>query len=280
MNVAPEIDFYKGDVSSVDEIRAKLGTFEGGEITCEKNDSDGIAKICINHPEKRNAISGKMMIDFENIVHDLQKWENGKGVIIYGANDIFCSGGDLSYAKKENTPRSGYEMSIFMQHLTNKFSQSTLVSVAYINGGGAIGGGSEIITACDFRLCCSDEKTKIGFVHSKMGIVPAWGGTRRLVDIVGRRKALDLILTAKLLNNKEALQIGLVDDIVNDFQQAYEWLASRVKAHRSITRAAKASVLNGSLITADEEELERKIFAPLWGGAANKAALQMSIKHK
>lgn len=114
-----------------------------------------------------------------------------------------------------------------------------------------------------------------------MGIVPAWGGTKRLVNIVGRRKALDLILTAKLLNNKESLEIGLIDDIVNDFQKAYEWLAFRVKAHCSVTRAAKASIVitDGSYTIAKEEEMERRIFSPLWGGPANTAALQMRLKH-
>lgn len=80
------------------------------------------------------SILGKMMIDFENILHDLQKWENGKGVLIYGANDIFCSGGDLNFARKANTPQAGYEMSVFMQRVLNEFSRLSLVSVAYING--------------------------------------------------------------------------------------------------------------------------------------------------
>lgn len=59
MNFISGIDYFQGDAPSLDVIRNKLNSYVGGEITCEKNDSEGIAKVCINHPERRNAISGK-----------------------------------------------------------------------------------------------------------------------------------------------------------------------------------------------------------------------------
>lgn len=112
-----------------------------------------------------------------------------------------------------------------------------------------------------------------------MGIVPAWGATTRLVNIVGKRKALDLILSGALLNGKEALANGLADGIVNTLEEAQDWLLNRVKQDKNVVRAAKASVVNASMVSQEVWENERRLFAPLWGGPANKRALEMNIKH-
>lgn len=113
-----------------------------------------------------------------------------------------------------------------------------------------------------------------------MGIVPAWGGTSRLVQIIGRRKALDLILTGSLLNSNEAFEVGLIDGIVDNFDAAMEWILNKVKYNHIIVRATKASVVNASQISDEVLDVERRIFAPLWGSSANKLALQKNIKHK
>ncbi len=145
---------------------------------------------------------------------------------------------------------------------------------------GALGGGAEITTACDYRLCSSHEKMRIGFVHSKMGIVPAWGGTHRLVQIVGKTKALDLLLTGSLLDKEKALHIGLVNGIANNVDESYYWLLDRVKQDVSVVRAAKAAIANAAQIPAHVIENESRLFAPLWGGRANKEALAKHIKHR
>ncbi len=88
--------------------------------------------------ERTLPIVGKMMVDLEAIVEDLEKWSDGKGAILYGAGDIFCSGGDLNFARSENNPQSGYEMSIFMGGMLRRFSSLPLVSVAFVNDHGMI----------------------------------------------------------------------------------------------------------------------------------------------
>lgn len=113
-----------------------------------------------------------------------------------------------------------------------------------------------------------------------MGIVPAWGGTSRLVQILGKRKALDVILSGSLLNSTQASELGLADGIVQDYSGALDWTLNKVKGDTSVVRAAKASVVNASQITEEMLEVERRIFAVLWGGPANKLALGMGIKHK
>lgn len=126
----------------------------------------------------------------------------------------------------------------------------------------------------------SDSDTRVGFVHSKMGIVPAWGGTSRLVGIIGKTLALDVLLSAKLYDSEEACRLGLVNGVVQDLDEAYDWIFEKTKHDARVVRAAKACVTNGSPLTNDIIEVESRIFAPLWGGPANNAALQKNIKHK
>lgn len=145
---------------------------------------------------------------------------------------------------------------------------------------GALGGGAEIAMACDFRLMSNNPLTGIGFVHAKMGIIPAWGGNYMLQKVVGYQTALDLITTARIIRADEGKQIGIVNDSVDTFNQAADWLKERIKYDRTVIRAAKLVALNIRERDEDILEEERKIFAPLWGGNANKLALSRKIKHR
>lgn len=157
-------------------------------------------------------LSGKMMVDLHDVVEELEKWETGKGVILKGSSGNFCSGGDLDFARQTGTAEEGYMMSSFMHHVLNKFQRLPLISVAVIEGIGALGGGAELAVSCDFRLMSGKSKA-FGFVHAKMGILPAWGGTTRLVEKIGYNRALDLLSSARILNPGECLKIGLVDEV-------------------------------------------------------------------
>lgn len=76
------------------------------------------------------------MVDFEKIVNDLQNWKIGKAVLLYGANEIFCSGGDLNFVRQSLDPQTGYEMAVFMTEVFTKFANLPLISVAYVSGRG------------------------------------------------------------------------------------------------------------------------------------------------
>lgn len=148
---------------------------------------------------------------------------------------------------------------------------------------GALGGGSELAMACDFRLLTSDTGG-IGFVHSRMGITPAWGGCTRLVRTVGYTKALDLLTTGRRVSREEALRIGLADSIVdakNALTEASEWLKVRTNCDVEVLKSLKAMAHNAKKMSYQESlDEEKRLFAPLWGGPANRAALTQNIKHK
>ena len=152
------------------------------------------------------------MVDLHDIVENLENWKTGKGIILKGSQGNFCSGGDLDFAKQTANAEDGYMMATFMHHVLNKFQRLPLISVAMIEGTGALGGGAEITTACDFRLMTESCKG-FGFVHAKMGIIPAWGGTGRLVQKIGYTKALDIMSSARILKASDCLQMGLVDQV-------------------------------------------------------------------
>lgn len=163
----------------------------------------------------------------------------------------------------------------YSQHFDNIF-----LSIIRI---GALGGGAELTTSCDYRLMCNEinPTTVIGFVHAKMGMVPAWGSIGRLISIVGRRKALDILLESRLMRAAEALDAGLVDGTVTALTDAVEWLSRKVKHDVNVVKATKRTwqCYDGGLDWRTAALMECKIFAPLWSGPAHQLAVQRFTKN-
>merc|ERR1719370_1570969 len=137
----------------------------------------------------------------------------GVGVVLTGAGKHFCSGGDLNLVKNIANPEDGLLMATYMHAVLTQFYRLPMLTVALVRGN-AVGGGSELTTACDFRLMHPDSR--IGFVQSTMGVAPGWGGGARLVRLLGRNKALKLIASGKVLRASEALTIGLADEVLEE----------------------------------------------------------------
>jgi enoyl-CoA hydratase/carnithine racemase len=133
-------------------------------------------------------------------------------LVLRGDTKYFCSGLDFSLAQNViNTPQRGGLMLDFMTDALNRIRQSDLVSVCSVNGP-ALGGGSELVTCCDYRLIASDSY--IQFVHARLGAAPGWGGAHRLFNIVGRRHALRYLGSSQKIEPAEALSVGLCDEII------------------------------------------------------------------
>ncbi|XP_018908770.1 ethylmalonyl-CoA decarboxylase isoform X2 [Bemisia tabaci] len=271
---------FNGPATPLPDIVEWLSRYGEGSVDLIKNSETGIAHVTLNQVKKKNCLSGKMMVDFYHIVEDLEQWTDGKGIILSGAGGTFCSGGDLDVVRQIANPESGFKMASLMHYTLNKLKNLPLISVCFISGAGAIGGGAEVATACDYRLMSNEPNTKIGFVHSKMGIAPAWGGLLRLVDIVGSRQALDLLLSARLLSCDEACSINLVDSQIDSLDSVNVWLQDKVKFDKESIRAIKLTLSACSEKNRALTELEQRLFAPTWGCAANREMLRRAIKHK
>lgn len=298
------VNHYTGPETPINTICEQFSKYEGGNIELTKDDANGIATIKINHPERRNALSGilnyitdcrdfmvkfnsltgRMMVDLWNAVNVLSNWKDGKGVILYSVGETFCSGGDLNTVRKISNPDDGFKMATLMHKTLTCLHQLPLISVALVQGK-ALGGGAELATACDFRLFTG--KGEIGFVQGKMGVVTGWGGGTRLVQLLGQHRALELLLTSRQVSASEALSLGLANDIVKSVElleaveETKQWLQLKLNHAPQIVHALKQIVATARAVPYEESlKNERQVFAMLWGGDANKKALEQNIKHK
>ncbi|XP_054249117.1 ethylmalonyl-CoA decarboxylase, partial [Indicator indicator] len=264
-------------------IKKKLQQFAGGSINLSKEDN-GIGILTLNNPRLMNAFTGTMMVELQEKVTELENWKDGKGLIIYGAGNTFCSGSDLNAVKAISNPQDGMNMCMFMQNTLTRLMRLPLISVALIQGK-AFGGGAELTTACDFRLM--SPGSEIRFVHRHMGLVPGWGGGARLVRIVGAQAALRLLSGADAVDPETALRLGLSEQTLSSsegtkaLEEAQAWLSQLTEGPASVIRAAKAVVTAGGELPLEAAlRTEREVFGTLWGGPANLEALLRRPKHK
>ena len=174
-----------------------------------------------------------------------------------------------------------------MQGVLERLRSLPLTSVAIVEGF-AVGGGSELCTACDYRIAAPDAT--IQFKHVHMGLSPGWGGGSRLVHLVGRRKALDLLTSGRPLSAHAALEIGLVDFVTTSSADAdlhaavLEFLGPMLAAAKRSPGALKAvrtakQIVVGADATPMAAALmrERELFRTLWGSSDNKAQVQSTL---
>uniref|UniRef100_UPI00358E3EA8 ethylmalonyl-CoA decarboxylase-like n=2 Tax=Myxine glutinosa TaxID=7769 RepID=UPI00358E3EA8 len=270
-------------------LEEQLLGFPGGSVDLKLHDesegeNSGLAVITLNNPRHRNAFSGVMMVEMRRAVEKLEVWQDGKGLILHGSGNAFCSGSDLNAVRAMSTTQDGMMMSLYMQNTLARLQRLPILSVALVQGK-ALGGGAELTTACDFRLM--SPYGEICFVHKHMGLVPGWGGVTHLSRILGPCTTLRIIAGATRLNPDEALALGLADAILESseetlaFAEAMRWLGHLTRGPAEVTRAIKKAVIMASEHKMEDSLAnERTIFGTLWGGPANVAALQKRIKHK
>ncbi|MFO8048418.1 MAG: enoyl-CoA hydratase-related protein [Desulfosudaceae bacterium] len=165
-----------------------------------------VATVTINHPPV-NSVNLATIQDIEKAFDELAENKDVRVVILTGSGEkAFSAGFDVSDAA--NAAKAGEEG----QRVWTKIFRYTKPVIAAVNGF-AFGGGCELAMACHFRLMSDAPKAKIGLTELNLGILPGWGGTQRLTVLVGRTKALELMLFSKRLTAEEALQIGLVEKV-------------------------------------------------------------------
>ena len=143
------VDFKRtlSTLISFDEVhvRHKFKALGSGDVTVTKlrGNQQGIAVITLMNPERKNALTGYMMVKLAEAVDELEQWQDGKALVLRGSEGYFCSGGDLSVVKAINTPEEGNIMCAFMQRTLGRLGRLPLISVAAVEGR-ALGGGAEV----------------------------------------------------------------------------------------------------------------------------------------
>ncbi len=173
--------------------------------------ADGLGWVTINRPEKLNALNAETIRELKVAFQELEKDGEVKAVILTGAGEkAFVAGADISElsgldaVRGEAYAREGQELTLMIEN----FPKPVLAAI----NGFALGGGTEIALACHVRL--ASENAKLGQPEVKLGLIPGFGGTQRLARLVGKGKAMELILSGRLVEAREAEQMGLVNKVV------------------------------------------------------------------
>jgi enoyl-CoA hydratase len=173
---------------------------------------DELALIRLDRPEVLNALNFELLRDLGAALDQVAAGD-ARALLVTGAGDkAFCAGADIKelIGRSSEAARRG---ATFGQAVFAKLDTLPIPSIALINGY-AFGGGLELALACTFRL--ATRTARLGLPEIKLGLIPGYGGTQRLPRLIGESRALEMILTGRAVMAEEALQIGLVNRLVDD----------------------------------------------------------------
>jgi enoyl-CoA hydratase len=202
----------------------------------------GILTVTINRPDKLNALNKDVMSDLERVIIEIEDNKEIRGVILTGSGQKgFVAGADISEFVGL-TGGEGMDLARKGQEIFFKIENCSKPVVAAVNGF-ALGGGCELAMACHFRI--ASENAKFGQPEVNLGLIPGYGGTQRLVQLIGKGRALELLMTGNMIDAPTALQYGLVnyvvpqEDLLNKTTSILETIIS--KAPLAISRCITAA---------------------------------------
>ena len=173
---------------------------------------NGIFTITINRPDKLNALNKTVLDELERVIQIVYDDINIKAVIITGqGSKAFVAGADISEFT-EVSDEQGIELATRGQQIFFKIENCPKPVVAAVNGF-ALGGGCELAMACHFRL--ASDNAKFGQPEVNLGLIPGYGGTQRLTMLVGKAKAMELIMSGNMIDAAEAKSLGLVNHVTS-----------------------------------------------------------------
>ena len=225
---------------------------------------DGIAVLTLNRPAKRNALSADLLNQLSTVLSQQQRDDTLRVVILTGAGDAFCAGTDIS-ALAALPEAEALQVSSRGQQLCDQIETFPVPVIAALNGIAA-GGGCELALACHLRVAAVDARFSLP--ETRLGLIPAYGGTQRLSRDIAVSRALELMLAGKEIDSTTAMQLGLVNRVVppEDLMTTAMELANDIAALAPLAiRACLKAVTEGlKLRFAEGLKLERELFASLF----------------
>ncbi|HSB50667.1 MAG TPA: enoyl-CoA hydratase-related protein [Nitrosopumilaceae archaeon] len=210
-------------------------------ITTSK--SDGVCTVKINRPDKLNAMNTDVAKELIKTFESLGKDDDVKVIILTGEGDkAFSAGADIEYMSKIS-PDESVEYAKLGQLLTSTVELVKQPTIAAVNGF-ALGGGCELAMSCDIRIAA--DTAKLGQPEVTIGIPPGWGGTQRLMRIVGIAKAKELVYTGRMVKADEAKEIGLVNHVfpLASLQEEAKKMALAIAANSTIGVQMSKTAIN------------------------------------
>ena len=199
---------------------------------------DGICVVKINRPEKLNAMNIDVAKEIISTFQQLDKDDSVKVIVLTGEGDkAFSAGADIEYMSKISPDESEVYAKLG-QEVTATVENVTKPTIAAVNGF-ALGGGCEVAMSCDIRI--ASENARMGQPEVSIGIPPGWGGTQRLMRIVGIAKAKEMVFTGRMVNADEAKEIGLANNVVSNAALKDETVKIAQKIASNATLAVRMS---------------------------------------
>ncbi|MBI1809638.1 MAG: enoyl-CoA hydratase/isomerase family protein [Gemmatimonadetes bacterium] len=172
--------------------------------------ADRVATVTVNRPDKLNALNDQVMGELESVFAELASRDDVGVIILTGSGRAFVAGADIKAIAARQSAELG-SMARHGQSVFRAIERSTKPVIAAVNGF-ALGGGCELALACHLRV--ASAQAKFGLPEVTLGLIPGYGGTQRLARLVGRGRALELILTGLPIDGAEAHRIGLANAVV------------------------------------------------------------------
>jgi enoyl-CoA hydratase len=206
---------------------------------------NGILTIRLNRPDKLNALNDETLQGLAEILTDAKDNPEIKALLIIGTDKAFCAGADIKQLALCNA-QTGYEFACRGQEIFRQLETLGKPSLAAVNGF-AFGGGCELAMAATLRIASANAQ--FGQPEVKLGVIPGYGGTQRLVRLVGKGRALDLCLTGRFIDAETALAWGLVTEVVegDKLLDRAEQILSQIISMAPLAIAAAMEVIDRGL---------------------------------
>ncbi len=249
----------------LDRVEVRVDTLGMDEILYEV--TNGVGVLMINRPEARNAFNWQAQARFAAVVDEAAADDDLRVLIITAVGErVFASGGDLKELAAETSPEAGERLNRLMGAALTRLTTLPVPVIAAVQGD-AVGGGCEIMTACDLRMASSGAT--FTFAQVKVGLTTGWGGAGRLVRLIGQSRAMELLLTGQTFDAQEALEMGFVHRLVpqrgNVLRSAVAWAELLAKLPREALAATKQLVQAAGYLSIEAvNELEGELFRGLW----------------
>jgi len=244
--------------------------------------SPGVALVTVTRTRVRNALDWDTMAAFAEAVTQLKARSDLRAAVLTGGGGTFISGGDLRALHDAISEADGMRLVSEMTEALNCLAALPFPVIAAIDGA-ARGGGAEIALACDLRVMAHDAT--IGFVQINLGLMPGWGGARRLWAQVGYSRALLYLTTGTILSADDAYRQGLVEELAppgDAIPAALELARQIATRHPPAVQAIKRTLRNyqEDITHAEMLQAERDAFPPLWVDAYHLQAVDRFLQKR
>lgn len=210
------------------------------------NTSNGITTITINRPNKLNALNRDTIQELHNAFDEANTSSTTKVIIITGSGEkAFVAGADISEFADFDVKQGG-KLAAKGQELLFDFVENLSTPVIAAVNGFALGGGLELAMACHFRIASTNAK--MGLPEVSLGVIPGYGGTQRLPQLVGKGRAMEMVMTAGMIDVNQALEYGLVNHVTSEDEliPLAEKLAGKIMRNSSVAIKGAIKAINAN----------------------------------